>query len=569
MLKETFKITKDYFLLLNSNDKYIYAFVIICLINIIVSLFIPYYASLIISNITTFSYNIAIKNVILLCLIYIINKTLSFITNMLYANYFKNTYVLIHKKLVESVCNFDEEYTKKINNGKILNSSNVDILNIAELPSIIFEMLIEFVKLIILYVIFFKNNIVVFIYSFFINALYYGISKYCIKKSKCCLKKQREYADKMTSLLSQMLSALKDIKSLGMAFKIDKKMDEYRKCWQDSYYEKRKYLINRKTWISLMANIGKILLYFILINLLKNNYINISIFLLMISYYEKTHESIDTILSFSTSLTEKEISFYRVRGIMENNNNFLKGDYLAENITGLIEFKNVSFKYEDNYVLKNITFKIDKNSITTFIGKYGSGKTTIFNLLLRLYKITEGTILIDGVDIYDYSKDKYNSIISVVNQKTFVFNLSIKDNLSLIDSNIKRQIEVCKMVGIHKYIMSLKDGYDTILKEDATNLSGGQKQLLSLARVMLLNPKIILFDEVTSSLDPKTTRKINDLIDKLKKNHTILVVTHNKDVMKASDKLIFLKNGKIVDSGSHDTLIKKSKIYREFIDNDS
>lgn len=175
MLKEIYKITRDYFKLLNPKDKYLHAFIIICLINILISLLIPYYASLIISSVTASAYNTAIKEVLLLCLVFVINKTLSFVTNILYAKYFKNTYVEVHKLLVNSVCEFDEEYTRKINGGKVLNSSNIDILNIAELPSIIFEMIIEFVKLIILYVIFFKNNIIIFFYSVFINTLYYII----------------------------------------------------------------------------------------------------------------------------------------------------------------------------------------------------------------------------------------------------------------------------------------------------------------------------------------------------------------------------------------------------------
>lgn len=569
MLKETYKITKDYFKLLNSKDKYLHAFIIICLINILISLLIPYYASLIISSVTTSAYNTAIKEVLLLCLVFVINKALSFITNILYAKYFKNTYVEVHKLLVNSVSEFDEEYTRKINSGKVLNSSNIDILNIAELPSIIFEMIIEFVKLIILYVIFFKNNIIIFFYSVFINTLYYITSKKCITKSRVCLKSQRKYADKMTSLLSQILRALKDIKSLGVAPKLNQKMNNYRKKWQESYYEKRKYLILRKTWIALMVNIGKIILYFILIYLLKNNYIKLATFILMISYYEKTREAIDTIISFNISLIDESVSFYRVNDIIEHNNgDYLDGEYKTSNIDGVVEFKKVSFKYDDKLVLKNVSFKIEKNTITTFVGEYGVGKSTIFNLLLRLYKIDEGKIFVDGIDIYEYSKDKYNSFISVVNQKTFVFNFSIKDNLSLIDSNKERQIEVCKKVGIHNYIMSLKNGYNTILKEDAANLSGGQKQLLSLARVLLLNPKIILFDEVTSSLDPKTTHKIYDVINELKKDHTILVITHNKEVMKMSDNLIVINKGRIITSGKHEDLIKNDDTYKRLIDID-
>ena len=141
--------------------------------------------------------------------------------------------------------------------------------------------------------------------------------------------------------------------------------------------------------------------------------------------------------------------------------------------------------------------------------------------------------------------------------------MSIRANLSLIDSNKKRQMDACKRVGIHDFIMSLLDGYNTILKEDATNISGGQKQLLSLARVLLTTSEIILLDKVTSSLDPNTTNKIINLLDDLKSDHTLIIITHNKDLMKVADKLIVLNNGKIECIGKHDELIKNNDIYKK------
>ena len=140
--------------------------------------------------------------------------------------------------------------------------------------------------------------------------------------------------------------------------------------------------------------------------------------------------------------------------------------------------------------------------------------------------------------------------------------MSIRANLSLIDSNKKRQMDACKRVGIHDFIMSLLDGYNTILKEDATNISGGQKQLLSLARVLLTTSEIILLDKVTSSLDPNTTNKIINLLDDLKSDHT-LIITHNKNLMKITDKLIVLNNSKIECIDKHDELIKNNDIYKK------
>ena len=256
---------------------------------------------------------------------------------------------------------------------------------------------------------------------------------------------------------------------------------------------------------------------------------------------------------------------YRIIEIINYGKNTLKldGKVNNDNIIGLVEFKNVSFKYNELPTLKNISFVAKPNQVTVIVGKTGTGKTTIFNLLLKMYKIDSGKILIDNLNIYDYSKGVYNSNISIVNQKTFIFNMSIRANLSFIDSNKKRQMDACKRVGIHDFIMSLPEGYNTILKEDATNISGGQKQLLSIARALLTTSEILLLDEITSSLDPNTTEKIINLLDDLKSDHTLIVITHNKDLMKAADNLIVLNKGKIECIGKHDALIKNNEIYKQ------
>lgn len=564
MFNRNIKITKDYFSLVNFKNKYLISFIIIDLINVLVSLLVPYFISLIVENITNELYNISFLCVIMLGITYLFNKIGSYCTNWCYANFFKEAYVEVHSTLVNSIYNFDEEYSQKIPIGKIINSSNTDIINIAEIPSFIIELSIELIKLLVIYFVFAKQSILVALYVMIIDLIYYKFARKCNDKNTYFLKKQRGYADKITGLLSQILIGLKDIKSFGISNKLNNKLDGYRKRWQESYFLKRKYYFTRKTLVGLIIDFGKIALYFILIILLIKNKIQIAIFLLLISYYDKAKESINDIMGFDVSIMEESVSLYRINEIISYGNNALKLDGMIhnDNIIGLVEFQNVYFKYNQIPILKNISFVAQPNQVTTIIGKTGSGKTTIFNLLLRMYKIDSGKILIDNLNIYEYSKDVYNSNISIVNQKTFIFNMSIRENLSLIDSNKKRQIDACKRVGIHDFIMSLPDGYNTVLKEDATNISGGQKQLLSLARALLTSSEIILLDEVTSSLDPDTTEKIIKLLDDLKTDHTLIIITHNKDLMKASDKLIVLNNGKIKYIGNHKDFIQNNHNYR-------
>lgn len=564
MIKRIIEITKDYFSLVSFKNKYLVSFIIIDLINVLVSLLVPYFISLIVEYVSNGLYEVSFLLVMMLGLTYIFNKFGSYCTNWCYANFFKIAYVEVHRTLVNSIYNFDEEFSKKVPIGKIINSSNMDIINIAEIPSFIIELSIELIKLFTIYFIFARQNILVALYVIIINIIYYNFAQKCNDKNTFYFKRQRNYADKITGLLSQILTGLKDVKSFGIKDKLNNKLDGYRKRWQDSYFLKRKYYFTRKTLIGLIMDLGKISLYIVLISSVMKGLIPLSMFLLLISYYDKSRESINDIMAFDVSIREESVSLYRINEIINYGNNVLKlyGNVCNDDILGIVEFKNVSFRYNDIPVLKNISFVAKPNEVTMIVGVTGSGKTTIFNLLLRMYKVDKGKILIDNLNIYEYSKDVYNSNISIVNQKTFIFNMSIRANLSLIDSNKNRQIDACKRVGIHDFIMSLPDGYNTILKEDATNISGGQKQLLSLARALLTTSEILLLDEVTSSLDPSTTSKIISLLDDLKVDHTLIVITHNKDLMKVADKLVVLNDGRVECIGNHADLIENNAVYR-------
>lgn len=570
MIKKNIKIAKDYFSLVSFKNKYLIMFIIVDLINVLISLLIPLFISLIVESVTNKLYNESVILIIILGITYLLNKIGSYCINWCYANFFKDTYVLMHQKLVNSVYDFDYEYSKKIPIGKIINSSNSDIINIAEVPSFMIELLIEIIKLLVIYFVFAKQNILVALYVIIIDIIYYIYARKCNNKNNYYLKKQIKYADKMTGMLSQILIGLKDIKSFNIGSKLNNRLDGYRKRWQENYFLKRKYYFTRKTLVGLVIDFGKIILYFIVLVLLIKGKIQIAMFLLLISYYDKTKESINDIMEFDVSIMEESVSLYRINQIVnyKDSNLVLDGIVNNDDIAGYVEFKNVSFKYSRLQVLKNVSFTAKPNQITAIVGKTGSGKTTLFNLLLRMYRVNDGKILIDRINIYDYSRDVFNSNVSIVNQKTFIFNMSIRANLSLIDSNKKRQIDACKRVGIHDFIMSLPDGYSTILKEDATNISGGQKQLLSLARALLTSSEIILLDEVTSSLDPNTTNKIINLLDDLKTDHTIIVITHNKDLMRRADKLIVLNNGKVECIGNNDDLIKKNKVYKQLVTED-
>ena len=281
-----------------------------------------------------------------------------------------------------------------------------------------------------------------------------------------------------------------------------------------------------------------------------------------------------TAVSYLLDYTKQfEISSIRVFEIIDNQK-FKKeqfGKTKVKSIDGHIRFNNVEFGYNDNEeIINNMNFEIKPNQKVAFVGKSGVGKTTIFSLITRLYTIDKGEILIDGYNIKDLTCDSLRNNMSIITQNPYIFNFSIKDNLLLSkeDATMEEIREACKLACIDDYIMSLPNQYDTMLGENGVILSGGQKQRLAIARALLMKTEIILFDEATSALDNETQSKIQDAIDNLKGEYTILIVAHRLSTVIDCDKIFVVDDGKIIDSGTHKELLQNCDFYKNLYEKD-
>ena len=237
---------------------------------------------------------------------------------------------------------------------------------------------------------------------------------------------------------------------------------------------------------------------------------------------------------------------------------------VLESIKGDVEFDNVSFSYDEKtMVLKNISFKIPSGSRVAVVGPAGCGKTTVMKLLTRLYDVNSGTVLVDGVDIRELSFDTIRRNIGVIEQDIVLFSATIKENISYgkPDATEEEIIEVAKMAQADEFIVKFDKGYETIVGERGTTLSGGQKQRIAIARMLLANPKILIFDDASSAVDSETEDKINTAINRVLKNRTSLIITHRLSTIRHSDIIIVLKNGEIKAIGSHDELLTESVDY--------
>lgn len=237
-------------------------------------------------------------------------------------------------------------------------------------------------------------------------------------------------------------------------------------------------------------------------------------------------------------------------------------------IDGTVVFDNVSFGYDETTeVLKNVSLTVKPGEMIGIVGKSGVGKSTLTNLLMRLYEVSEGSITIDGVDLRDISQESLRSQIGVVLQETFLFAGTIYDNIAYAKPTASRDeiITAAKIAGAHEFIMKLPDAYNTKLGEKGHTISGGERQRISIARALLHNPRILILDEATASLDTETERQIQDALTKLIKDRTTIAIAHRLSTLRNATKLIVLDKGRVAEVGSHDELIKKKGIYYSLV----
>ena len=564
MIKEYYKFIKDYLKLSQTKITYFIGMVITAIGYKGFLLLNTLFASWIIKYATSNNIKMTYISLGILVISYSIYKLFYYINNKLYGKNMNYCYGSLQTRILNKLVTIDDKFTNHISKGKLINSINSDVIDIGDMCDQISELLTTLLQVLGVCIIVALYNVYIAIIFVVFSLLYIGIRNYADRKSAIYLKKQKHQVDRYSSLFSQILSGLQEIKTFDMLPKLKSKLNEIKNKYSKSYIEKRKYLTLRDNDIRFMTHSFNILLYIILLLLMIDGKIKVDVLVLVIGYFETTITYLDRLIDSTSSIREVNVSVERVNGILNYkiNNEITYGNIYNDNINGIIEFDNVRFGYNSKEIIKGINLKIESNSLTAIVGQSGTGKTSIINLLLRLYKPSSGKILIDGVDIFDYSKDIYKSNVSVVNQKPFIFNMSIRKNLDFVDSNIEHQIEACKRVGIHDFITSLPQGYNTILRENANNISGGQKQLISLARTLLSKSEILLFDEITSSLDPDTASHIDTILKDLKKDHTILMITHKPELMKKADRIIVLHEGRIVGDGKHKELLENNEHYR-------
>lgn len=403
-----------------------------------------------------------------------------------------------------------------------------------------------------------------------ISTLSLLLFKIQLNKSKKYLKDEFEYTDNYSTLVNETNRGFKEIKALDLkekCFNIFEKDIENLKNTRTT----RRLLgknVNTSKWTIRIIGDAIILLY--IIEQLKISVMNIETAMLVITYMTNIVDDVfHRIIEHDFGISEFTANMRRISSLLEDNElekeKFGTKEY--NNIKGNIEFKNITFAYSNDVILKDISFEIKAQKKNALVGMSGSGKTTIFKLLLKQYDNYNGQILIDGHNIKDFSEKSLRNAISVVNQEPMLFNMSIKENLLMVkpDATEEQLQQVCKLASIHEFIETLPHKYDEILLENNNNISVGQKQRIAIARAILKDTPIILFDEVTSALDKESKKNIEETINKISKTKTVIVIAHTLDSIENFDNIVCLKDGGIVEEGSHNDLINEKGMYYNLI----
>lgn len=282
-----------------------------------------------------------------------------------------------------------------------------------------------------------------------------------------------------------------------------------------------------------------------------------------VTYMDKLYNPLRRLINSSTTLTQSIASMDRVFEFMDEKYDIVDKEDAIElkEVKGHVTFENVSFKYNENgpYVLKNICLDVKPGETIALVGMSGGGKSSLVSLIPRFYDVSEGRILLDGVDIRDFKARSLRDKIGMVLQDNILFSDSVKMNILMGNPNATDEevIEAAKAANAHDFIMDLKDGYDTKVGERGVKLSGGQKQRVAIARVFLKNPPILILDEATSALDLESEHLIQEALEKLAKNRTTFIVAHRLATITHADRIVLIENGEIKEIGTHEELMEK------------
>ena len=562
--KNYFRKILSYFL---KYKKELSLIIIISLLTAAIGVIEPFISAREYTAITTVNIDEIIKYAIIIFFMKIISSFLFDIYSLIANRYFKKVSLNIQRDTTEELFKLETSNFDKLGTSffteRAVNDTNNLVSSIGGLKHILME-------------IFSSIGVVVYLINaslkiFFLLLLFSIFLFFITKKRRDYYEKlyfkRRQSREYQSSSFTELIRGIRDVKVLNLRKTMTKKIISGQEKINDISCQEKKEEMYFDTIHTFMRCLITLIVILYSVHLVKSFELDGAALLIIFLYH-------DRVLSLNMAISRLYIECKDIKLNMKNigdildNSSYPKekfGTLENKHFSGRIEFLHVNFGYDTGDVLKDVNFLIRPNDTIGIVGPSGAGKTTIFNLISKLYNVNSGEILIDGHNINEYTEETIRGNISVITQNPYIFNMTVKENIKIVNPDItdEEMIEKCKLAELHDYIETLPQKYDTMLGENGVILSGGLKQRLAIARALVKNSEIILLDEATSSLDNEVQEHVMSAIKNISKEYTILIIAHRLSTIKDCDKILVINDGTVSGYDTHDNLIKSNLIYKK------
>ncbi len=504
-----------------------------------------------------------------LLILYILSVVFSFIQGIVMTGVSQKLTYKMREDISKKINHLPMKYFDKKTNGEVLSiiTNDVDTLSM-NLNQSITQIITSICTIIGILIMMFSINWQMTLISLAILPIASGIVGIIVKHSQKYFEKQQEYLGHVNGQVEEIYSGLTVVKAFNGEEKATKNFRKanqelYHSAWKSQFFSGLMHPI-----MNFIGNIGYVAVAIVGGYFAINGVITVGNIQSFIAYNKRFTQPINQIAQISSMLQAMIASAERVFEFLEEPEEIetTKGNIDTKSLQGNIKFENVKFGYNENQtIINNFNSEIKQGQKIAIVGPTGAGKTTIVKLLMRFYDVNEGAILVDGHNVKDFERGNLRRMFGMVLQDTWLFGGTVKENIKYgkEDATDDEVIEAAKAAHVHHFIKTLPNGYNSILNEETSNISAGQKQLMTIARVILANPKILILDEATSSIDTRTEIQIQAAMDNLMKGRTSFIIAHRLSTIKNADWILVMNHGDIVEQGTHTELLEKDGFYAD------
>ena len=509
------------------------------------------------------------RTLTILASLYIISSIFSFVQTFITSDISQKVSYNLRKSISEKINKLPLNYYDKKTNGEVLSRVTNDIDAISQnLNQILSQMITSATTLIGVLIMMLSISVTMTLVSLIVIPLSLVMIMLVVKKSQKHFRAQQEYLGHTNGHIEEMYSGHNIMKAFNGEEKAIEEFDKlsdtlYNSAWKSQFLSGMMMPI-----MTFIGNLGYVIVAIMGGFLAIRNKIQVGDILAFIQYVRSFMQpiaqtaQIANVMQQTAAAAERVFEFLEEEEVVED----VKNPISTEGIEGAVEFDHVRFGYnEDKIIINDFSINIKPGQKVAIVGPTGAGKTTIVKLLMRFYELNGGKILIDGHDYRDFTRNDLRKIFGMVLQDTWLFNGSIMENIRYgrLDASDEEVIEAAKLAHAHHFIKTLADGYNMEINEEADNISQGQKQLLTIARAILSDPKILILDEATSSVDTRTEVLIQQAMENLMEGRTSFIIAHRLSTIKNADIILVMKDGDIVEQGTHEELLKSKGFYSE------